>query len=250
MTGDSFLRLVEVTKRFGDRAAVDRVSLDVAEGEVVALLGASGCGKTTLLRLVAGLETPDEGEVWIGGGKVAAPRRNLVPPHARGVGFIFQDLALWPHLTVAGNLDFVLGAAGVGKRERRERIAEVLRLVRIEPFARKYPNQLSGGEQQRAALARALVARPRLLLLDEPMSSLDGELKAELLGELAALQRALNVTALYVTHDQEEAAGSVHRVALMRAGRIEQLGAPETLRAATSKTRPRLARGARAKENS
>ena len=195
----------------------------------MALLGASGCGKTTLLRLVAGLETPDEGEVWIGGGRVAVARRNLVPPHARGVGFVFQDLALWPHLTVAGNLDFVLGAAGVGKRERRGRIDEVLQLVRIEAFARKYPGQLSGGEQQRAAIARALVARPRLLLLDEPMSSLDAELKAELLGELTALQRTLNVTTLYVTHDPEEAAGFARRVVSMREGRIEQVGTTEVL---------------------
>lgn len=225
--GDAFLRLVGATKRFDGRAVLDRVALDVAEGEVVALLGASGCGKTTLLRLVAGLETPDEGEVWIGGRRVAMARRNLVPPHARGVGFVFQDLALWPHLTVAGNLDFVLGAAGVGRRERRGRIEEALRLVRVEAHARKYPGQLSGGEQQRAAIARALIARPRLLLLDEPMSSLDAELKAELLGELAALQRTLNVTTLYVTHDREEAIGLARRIVSMRDGRIEGVQSTE-----------------------
>src|SRR5215813_794827 len=192
----TFLRLIEVTKRYGERRIVDRVSLDVAEGEFVALLGASGCGKTTTLRLIAGLETPDAGEVWIGGERVAADGRNLVPPSARRLGFVFQDLALWPHLTVAGNLDFALSSDRAPKRERVKRITEALQLVRIERFAAQLPGRLSGGEQQRAALARALVGRPRLLLLDEPMSSLDPNLKADLLGELAVLQRSLGITAI------------------------------------------------------
>ena len=230
MTGDPFLRLVEVTRRFGDRAAVDRVSLDVAEGEVVALLGASGCGKTTLLRLIAGLETPDEGEVWVAGRRVAAEGRNLVAPFARSVGFVFQDLALWPHLTVAGNLDFVLGAARLRKRDRGARISETLRLVRAEAFAHKYPGQLSGGEQQRAAIARALVARPRLLLLDEPMSSLYAELKADLLRELSALLQMLNVTTIHVTHDRSETVGFARRAVLMGAGSVVQTGTAESLR--------------------
>ena len=230
MTGDPFLRLVEVTRRFGDRAAVDRVSLDVAEGEVVALLGASGCGKTTLLRLIAGLETPDEGEVWVARRRVAAEGRNLVAPFARSVGFVFQDLALWPHLTVAGNLDFVLGAARLSKRDRGARISETLRLVRAEAFAHKYPGQLSGGEQQRAAIARALVARPRLLLLDEPMSSLDAELKADLLRELSALLQMLNVTTIHVTHDRSETVGFARRAVLMGAGSVVQTGTAESLR--------------------
>ena len=178
---DAFLHLAEVTKRFGDRTVVNRVSLEVAEGEVVALLGPSGCGKTTCLRLIAGLETPDEGEVWIGGKCVAAGKRNLVSPRARGVGFVFQELALWPHLTVKGNIDFVLASAGTSKRNRERLIEEVLRQVRIGRFATSYPGQLSGGEQQRVAIARAIVGRPRLLLLDEPMSNLDAELKANLL---------------------------------------------------------------------
>src|SRR5215510_1598172 len=227
---EAFLRLVEVTKRFGQRTVVDNVSLDLAEGEFVALLGASGCGKTTTLRLIAGLETPDAGEVWIGGERVAADGRNLVPPRARGLGFVFQDLALWPHLNVAGNLDFVLASAQLPKRERVERIAEALRLVRIECFAAQLPGRLSGGEQQRAALARALVGQPRLLLLDEPMSSLDPNLKADLLGELAVLQRSLGVTAIYVTHDKAEALALAHRVAVMREGRLEQIGTVEGLR--------------------
>ena len=198
---DAFLRLVEVTKRFGIRTVVDNISLDVAEGETVALLGASGCGKTTTLRLVAGLEEPDAGEIWIAGERVAANGRNLVPPGARGVGFVFQDLALWPHLTVAGNLEFVLSSAGVPKRERAERVDETLRLMRIDRFAGAYPSELSGGEQQRVAIARAIIANPCLLLLDEPMSSLDAELKTDLMAELKNLQRAVDATTVYITHD-------------------------------------------------
>jgi ABC-type Fe3+/spermidine/putrescine transport system ATPase subunit len=223
----TFLRLVEVTKRYGDRAVVNRVSLDVARGEFVALLGGSGCGKTTTLRLIAGLETPDEGEVWIAGERVAAAGRNLVPPRARGIGFVFQDLVLWPHLTVAESLDFVLASADVPRRERAGRVTEILRLVRAERFGHHYPGRLSGGEQQRVALARALVGRPRLLLLDEPMSSLDAHLKADLLKELAGLQRSLNVTAVYVTHDKAEAVALAQRVAMMHEGRIEQASAVE-----------------------
>jgi ABC-type sugar transport system ATPase subunit len=227
---ETFLRLIEVTKRFGGRTVVDNVSLDVAEGEAVALLGASGCGKTTALRLIAGLEEPDVGEIWIAGECVAAKGRNLVPPGARGIGFVFQDLALWPHLTVAGNLDFVLSSAGVPKRERAERVNETLRLVRIDRFAHSYPNQLSGGEQQRVAIARAIVGCPCLLLLDEPMSSLDAELKAELLAELKNLQEALKAPTVYITHDGAEAQVMASRVALMRNGRITQIVTPHELR--------------------
>ncbi len=217
----AFLRLIEVTKRYGDQAAVDRLSLDVSNGEVLALLGPSGCGKTTTLRLIAGLETPDDGEVVIDGERVASAGRNVIAPRARGIGFVFQDLALWPHFTVAGNLGFVLESAGWPKAERAKRIAELLCLMKIEPFAERYPNQLSGGEQQRVALARALVGRPRLLLLDEPMSNLDTDLKRELLEELASMQRTLRITTIYVTHDQGEAAVLAHRVLSMRAGRID-----------------------------
>jgi ABC-type Fe3+/spermidine/putrescine transport system ATPase subunit len=225
-----FLHLIEVTKRFGDRKIVDGVSLEVAEGEVLALLGASGSGKTTTLRLIAGLEKPDTGEVRIAGRKVAEGSRNIVPPRARGIGFIFQDLALWPHLTVAGNLDFVLQSAGVPRRERSTRIDETLRLVRIEAYAHRYPAQLSGGEQQRVAIARALIARPRLLLFDEPMSSLDSPLKAELSGEFIELQRLLRITTIYITHDKAEAVALADRIAIMQQGCIEQVGTAEALR--------------------
>ncbi|HEX9424595.1 MAG TPA: ABC transporter ATP-binding protein [Pyrinomonadaceae bacterium] len=225
---ESFVRLEAITKRYGDRKVVSNASFEVAEGEFVALLGPSGCGKTTTLRLIAGLETPDAGEIWIAGRRVTADGRNLIPPRSRGIGFVFQDLALWPHLTVTGNLEFVLASAKVPKRERAERIAEAIRLVHIERFARSYPGQLSGGEQQRVALARALIARPRLLLLDEPMSNLDHNLKADLLKELAALQQSLGVTAIYVTHNEDEATTLATRIALMTDGRIELMNKAET----------------------
>jgi ABC-type Fe3+/spermidine/putrescine transport system ATPase subunit len=226
---NAFLRLVETTKRYGDREVVDRVSLDVAEGEVLALLGASGSGKTTTLRLIAGLEAPDAGEVWIAGRQVSAQGRNLVQPSDRRIGYVFQDLALWPHLTVAGNLEFVLQSAGLPKRERVARIEEMLRLVHLEPYADRHPDQLSGGEQQRVALARALVARPGLLLLDEPMSSLDSSLKAELSAELIELQRSLQITTVYITHDRTEALALADRIAVMHKGRIEQVGTAAVL---------------------
>jgi ABC-type Fe3+/spermidine/putrescine transport system ATPase subunit len=218
---EPFLKLIELTKRYGDRTVVDHASMEADEGEIVALLGPSGCGKTTLLRLIAGLETPEQGELWIGGEQMAAGGRNLVQARSRGIGFVFQDLALWPHLTVAGNLDFVLASVRVPKSERRKRIEEILRLTRMQGHENDYPGKLSGGEQQRAALARALVGRPRLLLLDEPLSSLDADLKAGLLEELERLQRALSIATVYVTHDRAEATALADRVLLMANGRIE-----------------------------
>src|SRR5687767_2892124 len=226
----SFLKVVEVSKRFADEKIIDGVSLEISEGEVVALLGPSGCGMTTLLRLIGGLETPDEGEISIAGKRVSSAARIIVSPPDRNVGFVFQDLALWPHLTVAGNLDFVLRSRGWKKHARLLRIEEVLRLVRIERLAQRYPSQLSGGEQQRTAIARALVARSQLLLLDEPLSNLDADLKVTLLQELSALQQELKVTTLYVTHDRAEAASLAHRIALMKRGRIDNIVTPETVR--------------------
>jgi iron(III) transport system ATP-binding protein len=173
-----------------------------------------------LLRLNAGLDVPDEGEIWLGSVQAAGPRRSVVPPYQRGIGFVFQDLALWPHLTAAGNLRFVLEALKVPRAERSRRIYEALQLVRIDRFATRYPHELSGGEQQRVALARALVGSPRLLLLDEPLSSLDAELRAAMRSELARLQRTLALTTVYVTHDREDAAVLADRVIEMRAGRI------------------------------
>lgn len=219
------LRLTEITKRFAGRTVVDRLSFVVKEGEIIVLFGPSGCGKTTCLRLIAGLETPDEGEIWISGRCVARSGINLVPPAARGIGFVFQDLALWPHLTVAGQLDFVLAATDLSRSDRLARRDEILRLVRIDRFARHYPAALSGGEQQRVAIARALVAYPRLLLLDEPFSNLDSDLKSDLLAELASLQRQLKVTTAYVTHNHEETATLAERVIWIREGRIERIDA-------------------------
>lgn len=218
----AFVRLVEVTKRFDERSVIERVSLELREGQAMALLGPSGCGKTTLLRLIAGLETPDDGDIWMAGKKVAAKGRNTVPPRGRNIGFVFQDLALWPHLTVAGNLDFVLRSQRWERRTRKDRIDEVLRMVHMQPHAHRYPSQLSGGEQQRVAIARALVARSQLLLLDEPLSNLDSDLKSTLLEELSALQRRLNVTTLYVTHDKLEAATFADSVVRMKNGRIDE----------------------------
>ncbi len=219
----AFLRLVEVTKRFDERSVIERVSLELREGQAMALLGPSGCGKTTLLRLIAGLETPDDGEIWIAGQKVAAKGRNTVPPRGRNIGFVFQDLALWPHLTVAGNLDFVLRSQGWEKRTRKDRINEVLQMVHMAPHAYKYPSQLSGGEQQRVAIARALVARSQLLLLDEPLSNLDSDLKSTLLEELSVLQRRLNLTTLYVTHDESEATSFADSIVRMKNGQIGEI---------------------------
>jgi iron(III) transport system ATP-binding protein len=209
-----------VKKQFGTHLVLDGVTLDVAPQECVVILGPSGCGKTTLLRLVAGLDVPDEGEVWLNGVKVASPGRGLLAPHQRGVGFVFQDLALWPHLTVRKTLQFVLDSQHIRRSEHHGRMQEALTLVRLDGLADRYPHELSGGEQQRVALARALVGNPRLLLLDEPLSSLDPDLRSAMRAELDRLRRELAMTAVYVTHDREDAAVLADRVVEMSAGRI------------------------------
>ena len=216
----SLLSLASVTKRFASHQAVDSVSLEVVAGDAIVILGPSGCGKTTLLRLIAGLEIPDSGEIWLAGAQAAGAGRSMMPAHERGIGFVFQDLALWPHLTVQRNLNFVLESVKMPRADRAARALEALKIVRIEQLSRRYPHQLSGGEQQRVALARALVGQPRVLLLDEPFSSLDPELRDALRSELARLQRTLRVTTVYVTHDQGDAAILADRVIEMRAGRI------------------------------
>lgn len=220
------LVVTNVTKRFGSHLALESVCLTVAAGDAVVILGPSGCGKTTLLRLIAGLETPDSGEISLNGTRVAGLGRSMVPPHQRGIGFVFQDLALWPHLTVWKNLAFVLGSGKTARAERAERIHEALNLVRLGPLSARYPHELSGGEQQRVALARALVGQPRLLLLDEPLSSLDPELRTTLRAELTRLQRDLRVTMVYVTHDREDAAVLADDVVEMRAGRVVSISKP------------------------
>jgi ABC-type sugar transport system ATPase subunit len=223
--------MMTVTKRYGARAVVDEVSLDVASGETLVILGPSGCGKTTLLRLIAGLEVPDGGEIWLDGRQVARAGRSLVPPYERRIGFVFQDLALWPHLTVRANLTFVMGSVGVARSLWDERVKRVLALLRIDSLPNRHPHQLSGGEQQRAALARALVAEPGLLLLDEPFSSLDPELRQALRAEFKALHRSLALTTIYVTHDRGDAHALADRVVEMRAGRIESVTDGSALKA-------------------
>jgi iron(III) transport system ATP-binding protein len=220
---ESVIELEAVSKRFGHVVAVDRASLAVGRGEVVALLGPSGCGKTTLLRLIAGFESPDEGVVRLRGQPVAGAR-TWTPPERRRVGMVFQDYALFPHLTVAENIAF-----GLPRRERRRRLRELLALVGLEGLERRYPHELSGGEQQRVALARALAPQPALVLLDEPWSSVDPHLRASLREEILAVLRQVGVTALLVTHDREEAFFLADRIAVMRQGKILQTGSAEEL---------------------
>ena len=201
---DPAVRLENVTRYFGGRTAIRALSLDVARAATVGILGPSGCGKTTVLRLIAGLEIPDVGEIRLGGRLASSAGRLHVPPSQRNVGFVFQDLALWPHMTVAGNLLFVLESRGWPAGSRKNRMQEMLELVGIRDRAADYPGHLSGGEQQRVALARALVAKPDLLLLDEPLSSLDPDLRAGLRAELAIIPKKLGVTMIYVTHDRSD----------------------------------------------
>jgi iron(III) transport system ATP-binding protein len=221
----NLLRLRSVTRRYraGDPPAVAGLDLEVAAGEVLALLGPSGCGKTTTLRLIAGFEWPDAGTIEIGGRLVAGPGA-AVPPEARGVGVVFQDYSLFPHLSVGDNVAF--GLARQERAARRHRTQAVLELVGLAGLARRYPHELSGGQQQRVALARALAPAPALVLLDEPFSSLDADLRAQMREELAKILRQTATTALFVTHDQEEAFALADRVGVLDAGHLEQLDVP------------------------
>jgi putative spermidine/putrescine transport system ATP-binding protein len=215
------VRLIGVRKTYGEVVAVDRVDLDVEEGEFFTLLGPSGSGKTTTLRLIAGFERPDEGSIELHGTDVT--RR---PPYDRDVNTVFQDYALFPHMTVADNVGYGLRVKGVGRRERRERVQEALKMVRLPDVGARKPVQLSGGQRQRIALARSLVNRPRVLLLDEPLGALDLKLRQEMQIELKRIQQEVGLTFVYVTHDQEEALTMSDRLAVFNEGRIEQIGAP------------------------
>ncbi len=217
-----------LTKRFGATKAVDDVSFSVAEGEFVALLGPSGSGKTTVLRMLAGLERPDEGRIAVHGRPVFGGRREI-PAEERDIGMVFQDYALWPHMTVAQNIAFGLRLRRFTRRDRDERVAEALSLVRLDGLDARFPDQLSGGQQQRVAIARAMATRPRLLLLDEPLSNLDAALREEMRVELVRLLKAQGITAIYVTHDRIEALAMADQIVVMRDGRVAQIGAPEEL---------------------
>ncbi len=216
------LELRGVVRAYGDTRVLDGVDLVVREGERVVVLGPSGSGKTTLLRIVAGLDVPDAGRVLLGGETVAGEGRLLVPPEERNVGMVFQDLALWPHMTARQNVEFPLRARGVPRMDRRRRVDELLRTVGLGELGDRRPAELSGGQRQRVALARALAASPRLLLLDEPFTSLDPELAGRLRGDLVALQERLRFTLLHVTHDRDEARALATRMVLLRRGSLDE----------------------------
>jgi ABC-type sugar transport system ATPase subunit len=219
------MAVVEVrglSKHFGDLRAVDGVDLASEEGEFLALLGPSGCGKTTLLRMIAGLEQPTSGEIYIGNELM-----NGLPPRVRKIAMVFQSYALYPHMTVYGNIAFPLKAEGMEKEERRKKVEWAARLLDIDRHLNRKPRHLSGGERQRVALARALVREPSVFLLDEPLSNLDAKLRAAARDDLLEFQRRVEITALYVTHDQVEAMGMGDRIAVMSAGKVRQFGTPE-----------------------
>ncbi|MEE8517606.1 MAG: ABC transporter ATP-binding protein [Dehalococcoidia bacterium] len=226
-TGAS-VKVEQLLKTFGPVAAVDHIDLDIKAGEFFTLLGPSGCGKTTTLRMVGGLEKPDAGSVTVGDDVVVSVSdRKFVPPDKRDMGMVFQSYALWPHMTVFENVAYPLKLRGVKRAETRDRVLDVLRLVGLEGFENRPSPLLSGGQQQRVALARALVYAPRVLLLDEPLSNLDAKLRVVMRQELKDLQQRVDVTMIYVTHDQVEALSLSDRIAIMNAGRVEQVGTPE-----------------------
>ncbi len=220
----TLLEVRNVAKHFGGKEVLKNVSLQVAGGEFLTLLGESGSGKTTLLRIIAGFEQPSAGEVWMND-----KRLDMLPPHKRRVNTVFQNYALFPHLSVRENVAYGLRVTGAEASEIPERVASALGMVKMGEFAERRPAKLSGGQQQRVALARALVNRPQLLLLDEPLSALDANLRKQMQGELKSLQRELGITFLFVTHDQDEAMALSDRIALLRNGALEQIASPREI---------------------
>src|SRR5438876_1505220 len=218
---DAFLNIQSVKKDYGATTVVQDFNLGVEAGEFVSFLGPSGCGKTTVLRIVAGFETPSAGAIMVGGRDVT----NL-KPNQRNIGMVFQAYALFPNLTVAQNIGFGLKVAGVPRAEANARVAEMLDIIRLPEFGGRYPYQLSGGQQQRIALARAIAPKPKLLLLDEPLSALDAKVRVSLREEIRSIQKKLGITTIFVTHDQEEALSISDRIAVMYGGKAEQVGTP------------------------
>ncbi len=220
----AFIEITNLFKRFRKVVAVNRVHLEVEQGEMLTLLGPSGCGKTTTLRCIAGLETPDEGDIVIDGKPMLS--QGFVPPAKRGIGMVFQNYAVWPHMKVHSNIAYGLKLQKIPRDERRRRAREVLELVGLEGLEERYPAQLSGGQQQRVALARALVRNPKVLLLDEPLSNLDAKLREKMRFEIKSLVQRMGITSVYVTHDQAEAMVISDRIAVMEAGNVMQIGTP------------------------
>lgn len=225
----AILVLKGVFKRFKGVSVVSGVTFSTKKGETLALLGPTGCGKTTILRMIAGLETPDEGEIWIDGRLAGAKGKNTVAPKDRRLGMVFQDLALWPHMTVQGNIAFGLKAAGIRKFTRKRIVEDILKKLKLEKYRDALPSSLSGGQQQLVAIGRAIAPRPRILLMDEPLSNLDVHLKEALMAEISRLKNELKITTIYVTHDQQEAFVLASKIAVMNQGRIEQIGSPEEI---------------------
>jgi ABC-type Fe3+/spermidine/putrescine transport system ATPase subunit len=222
------LRLQNISKRYGDVNVVDRLNLTLRSGEFVSLLGPSGCGKTTTLRMIAGFIVPTSGTVTLDGRQLSSEYESL-PPEKRRMSMIFQSYALWPNMTVEQNVAFGLKMRKVPREDARRRVAEILDIVRLSQLAKRYPNELSGGQQQRVSLARALVVKPEVLLLDEPLSNLDANLREEMRSEIRRLHNEFGITSIYVTHDQAEAMTTSDRIAVMNEGRIEQIDDPLTL---------------------
>jgi len=218
----------DLTKKFGHVLAVKEMSLEIKDGEFVTLLGPSGCGKTTTLRCLAGLEEPDQGEIYFGSRCVFSSKKGImIPPGARGIGMVFQNYALWPHMTVFQNVAFGLVQKGMPKEQIRREVASILELVGMPGYENRYPSELSGGQQQRVALARVLVTRPQIVLFDEPLSNLDAKLRMTLRAELKRLHAEIKATSVYVTHDQLEALTLSTRIAVMKDGVVQQYGSPQ-----------------------
>ncbi len=218
------ITLRDIVKKFGSLEAVSHITLEIADGELFTLLGPSGCGKTTILRLIGGFHTPDHGDILFGTRQV-----NGIPPYERNIGMVFQNYALWPHMTIFDNVAYGLRLKKMGGEDVRQKVSRALGLVNLKGLEKRYPGQLSGGQQQRVALARALVLNPDVLLLDEPLSNLDAKIRIQVRAEIRKLQRELAITTIYVTHDQEEALTLSDRIAVVKQGKIQQIGQPVDL---------------------